>query len=225
MKLIFIVVAAGKGERFNSKINKLLYNYNSKPLISYTLKNISKSNLVNEIILVVRKEEIKKFKKIVAKYKFKKVSAIIEGGEKRQDSVYNALLWLEKKYKTNNFFVAIHDGARINVKPNLIKKIYYQALKYNAAVPAIKVSDTVKEIDNKNFITKTLNREKIVLVQTPQIFKFDLILNLYKKAMNEKFYSTDDSAILEKFNKKVKIVEGDFDNIKITFKEDLKRLR
>ncbi len=224
MRLVFIVVAAGAGKRFGLKKNKLLYEINNRPLIYFTLSKIQNCILVDKIILVVRKKEIPVFEGIVKKYEFTKVEAIIEGGQKRQDSVYNALQYLDKNYSKKDFFVAIHDGARINIDSELIKRAYKTALKYNSAIPVVFVRDTVKRVTKNGFVKDTIPREELALVQTPQIFKFSLIFNAYKKAYRENFYATDDAGIMEYYGRKVKVVEGSTENIKITFMEDIKSL-
>ncbi len=221
MRLIFVVVAAGSGKRFGFKKNKLLYEIDSKPLIYFTLETIQKCNVVNEVILVSKEEEIHLFNEIVKRYNFTKIKAIIPGGKERQDSVYNALLWLNENYSNKEFFVGIHDGARINVTTDLIKRIYETALKYNSAVPVIFAKDTVKKITKDKFIKETLPREEIALVQTPQIFKFSLIFNAYQNAYKNNFYTTDDAGLVEYYGKKIKIVEGTPENIKITYMKDL----
>lgn len=225
MGLIFIVVAAGAGKRFGLKKNKLLYEINNRPLIYFTLSKIQNCKLVDRIILIVRKREIPIFEEIVKKYEFTKVEAIIEGGRKRQDSVYNGLQWLDKNCSKKDLFVAIHDGARVNIDSELIESVYKTALRYNSAIPAVFVRDTVKRITKNNFVEQTIPRENLALVQTPQIFKFSLIFNAYKKAYRENFYATDDASIVEYYGRKVKVVDGLVENIKITFKVDLKSLR
>ncbi len=221
-----IIVAAGKGKRFGLNYNKLLYEIGGKPLIYYTLKNISSSPLIKNIILVTNENDIKIMNKIVKKYNFYKVKKIIKGGKERQDSVYNGLKYIKKveKNKSKDIFVGIHDGARINIKPYLIEKILKTAQKFNSAAAGIKIYDTVKKINNSNFVIETIPRENLILIQTPQFFKFELIYNAYTFAYKNKFYATDDVAILEFSGLKTKIVEGDNNNIKITFKEDIDKI-
>jgi len=222
MSLVFIVTAAGKGKRFGWKKNKLLYTVNSKPLIWYTLKNIEQSSVVDKILLVVDKDSKIEFQKIVKESGFEKVIGIINGGEERQGSVYNGLKWLNKNFSDRRFFVGIHDGARINIGSDLIKRVYKEAKKYKAAIPVVYVTDTVKRVDDRGFVVETVERKNRVLVQTPQIFDFNLIFEAYKRAEKDGMKATDDASLAEYSKIKVKCVDGESENIKITTKNDLK---
>ena len=224
MKTIFLVVAAGKGKRFGLKFNKLFYEIQNKPLIYFTLKNISKCNIVDSIILIVNKQDKTKFNKIIKKYNFSKVIKIIEGGKERQDSVFNGLKFINKHFKNKKLLTAIHDGARINISSELIRKVIKTAEKYKGAAPAAPVSDTVKEIDSDLFVKKTVPRDNLVLIKTPQIFMFNDIFNAYKSAYEKKLKVTDDVAVFEAYGKTVKIVPDNSDNIKITYKTDIENI-
>ncbi|MBN1898663.1 MAG: 2-C-methyl-D-erythritol 4-phosphate cytidylyltransferase [Spirochaetes bacterium] len=219
----FIVVAAGSGKRFGFKKNKMLYPIKGRPLICLTLDTLQGSKVVNKIVLVSKKREIPAFKKIIEENGYSKIVAVIPGGEKRQDSVYNALRWVNKNFK-KDLFIGIHDGARVNVNLSLIQRVFKKALQYNAAVPALISRDTIKRISKEKIVQKTLNRDEIGFVQTPQIFLFSLLWNAYQKACKEGFYATDDAALLEHYGEKVSIVPGDEENTKITFLKDLAKL-
>lgn len=215
MKISCIIPAAGIGRRFKSK-DKLFLNLCKKPVIVWTLETVSKHPLISEIILVVNRSKIKEAKTLVQKYNLSKVKEIIEGGKTRQESVY---LGLQKISPLCNL-VVIHDGGRPLLSNKLLKKVILCAKKENACCPVVPVSDTVKEIENY-FIKRTIDREKIYFAQTPQVFNYELIMKAHKKARENNFHSTDDASLVEQLGKKVKVILGDKENIKITTKDDL----
>lgn len=214
MKISCIVPSAGIGKRFENK-DKLFLNLCGKPVIVHTLKIISKSSLISEIILVVHKTKINQAKSIIQKYNLFKVKKVIGGGKTRQESVY---LGLQEASPCD--YAVIHDGGRPLLNDNLLKKVILGARKEGACCPIISAKDTLKEVEDK-FVKKTLNREKIYFAQTPQAFKYDLIIRAHKEAKKNNFHSTDDASLVEKLGKNVKAIMGDEDNIKITTKEDM----
>ncbi len=151
------------------------------------------------------------------KYNFSKVQKIIDGGETRQDSVYNGL----KALSPDVDIVVIHDGARPLVEETLIQDSIEAAQKNGAVIAAIPLKDTVKKSQKNFFIKETLNREEIWRAQTPQTFKYDMILSAYHQAYKDKFCATDDAAIVERYGHKVKMIIGSEENIKITTPFDI----
>jgi 2-C-methyl-D-erythritol 4-phosphate cytidylyltransferase len=217
MKITAIIVSAGKSSRMGLTIKKPFIKINDAPLLYYTLNKFEKSEHVLDIILVVSKEDIEFTKnKIIKKYNFKKIKSIISGGEERQDSVYNGL----KACDINTEIVLIHDGARPFFNENKINELVNELKTFDGVILATKITDTIKEA-KENIITKTVSRDYLYSIQTPQCFRFDIIKNCYENAYKENFYGTDDASILEHFNYKIKIVDGEKTNIKITTKEDL----
>ncbi|HAM38337.1 MAG TPA: 2-C-methyl-D-erythritol 4-phosphate cytidylyltransferase [Elusimicrobia bacterium] len=211
MNISAIIVAAGSGKRFGSKKQ---YEYlGKKKIFEITLSKFLSVPNINNIILVLPKNDIEIIQK---KIKFDSCIKIIAGGKTRQHSVYNGLLSLAE----NTDIVIIHDGVRPFVSKEIILKSISETEKYGAAVVAVPVKDTVK-IERKGFILKTPERKNIFLAQTPQTFKYSVIMQAYKKAFKKNFLSTDDSALVEKLGKKVKVVLGDYKNIKITTRDDL----
>lgn len=214
-----IIPAAGKGKRMNNKTSKQYIELEHKPILAYTIDAFEKCDEIDNIILVVGKNEIGYVRKeIVEKYNFNKIIALIEGGKERQDSVYEGI----KRLPSGTDVVLIHDGARPFIDNEVIKKAIINAYEYSACVVGVKVKDTIKVVDNDNYIVDTPNRNALWSIQTPQAFKKDLITLVYDEAKNNRYSATDDSMLVEKFSDiKVKIVEGSYSNIKITTREDL----
>ncbi|KGG80109.1 2-C-methyl-D-erythritol 4-phosphate cytidylyltransferase [Caloranaerobacter azorensis H53214] len=213
-----IVPAAGMGKRMNSKINKQFIKIKDIPVLARTLMEFNKCDYIDEIIVVTRYDEIDFCQKeIIEKYKLDKVKKVIQGGKERQDSVYNGLKEVNKK----SDIVLIHDGARPFVKRNIIEENIKFALEYGACVTGVPVKDTIKKVDLNGEIISTPNRKELWAIQTPQTFRYDLILKAYEKAKLDNFLGTDDSMLVERMGYKVKIVMGDYSNIKITTPEDL----
>ncbi|MFH1897435.1 MAG: 2-C-methyl-D-erythritol 4-phosphate cytidylyltransferase [Candidatus Desantisbacteria bacterium] len=218
MKVYAIVVAAGDGKRMGSKVQKPYLEILKRPLLFYTLKNIADSPLIDGIILVVGKGLVDYcWHEVVSAYNISGVKAVIEGGGERQDSVYHGL----KTLPDDTDIVLIHDGVRPFVSPRVIEETITAAMEYGAAVTGVRVKDTIKMVDESCMVMQTLNRSVLWAVQTPQVFKAELLKDCYDKARNEGFYGTDDASIVEWAGFEVRIVEGEDKNIKITTPFDL----
>lgn len=218
MKIVALIAAAGKGKRMNTRISKPFIPIFGKPILAYTIEKFEKCRLIDKIYLTVNSEEKELCSRnVIIKYNFSRVQELVDGGETRQDSVYNGLKALDK----DTDIVVIHDGARPLIEETLIRDSIEKAQKYGAAIAAIPIKDTVKKSENNFFINKTLNREEIWRAQTPQTFKYDLILPAYHKAYKDKYLATDDAAILERYGHKVKLIIGSEENIKITTPFDI----
>lgn len=213
-----VVAAAGQGSRMKADINKQYIMLKGKPVLFYSLHTLEQMDIVEEVVVVARAEEIDYcYHNVIQKYKLKKVKKIIPGGRQRQDSVELGLQALDKGTEV----VAVHDGARPLFVPAMLEELYREARKWGGAVPGIKLKDTVKKIDEEGFISHTLKREELIAVQTPQVFRYDELVYAYEKARQEGFYGTDDASIYERYVGKVKVVNGDERNIKITTPEDI----
>ena len=212
MKIAAIILAAGKGLRFGSK--KQFEFIGKRKVIELTVSKFLKISDIKNIVLVLPKEDIKN---VGQTFRFAKKIKIVPGGQTRQHSVFNGLSVLD----SDTDIVLIHDGVRPFVSEKIIKNSIISAKKYGASVVAVPSKDTVK-ICKEGFVISTPERRNIFLAQTPQTFKYSLIMRAYKKAFERKYFSTDDSALVEKLGKKVKIVSGNYKNIKITTKSDLK---
>ena len=212
-----VIVAAGTGSRMNMGINKQFIKLEGKEIIAYTIEKFYNNSNIEDIVVVVKEDESEFFKKeILDKYNFKNVK-IAYGGKERQDSVYNGLKLLDEKCDV----VLIHDGARPFVSDNIIDKSIEEAKEHKAIVVGVPVKDTIKVIDNDKNIVDTPNRSVLWAVQTPQTFDYNILIDAYKDAFKNKFYGTDDAMLVERIGYKVKMLEGSYNNIKITTQEDL----
>lgn len=213
-----IIVAAGKGKRMKSAINKQYLEINKKPILAITLEKFQNSN-IDDIILVLNEKEVEYCKEnVLGKYNFSKVKFIINGGKTRQESVYNGL----KSVSKETLNILIHDGARPFITKEMINKAILMLDKYPAMVFGVPVKDTIKISNQDMYIDNTPERNKLWSIQTPQIFKYNLILRAYDNAYKENIEGTDDSSLVEKIGERVKIIEGSYNNIKITTPEDVK---
>lgn len=216
-RVVAIVPAAGSGKRLGSRKKKPFVILGGKPLIVYALKALNSSAYIDKIIIAGGASSIGRIKKIVRKYGLNKTEAVIKGGRTRAESVRNCF----NAIKTPCDMVLVHDAARPFLSDDAIKSSIRCAEKHGACITAIRQTDTVKSAQRDMFIQKTLDRSLLWRAQTPQVFKY----SLFKKAiklMGRWRSITDDSYILERMGKRVKISEGSERNIKITTKEDLK---
>lgn len=212
-----VIVAAGSGSRMNMGINKQFIKLKDKEIIVYTLEKFYKHKSIDEIVVVVKEEEEEFFRKeIIDKYNFKNIK-LAYGGKERQNSVYNGLKLLDKKCD----IVLVHDGARPFISEKLIDNCIEEAKNHNAVVVGVPVKDTIKVINEENDIVDTPERSKLWAVQTPQTFNYDVLVKSYEDAFKNNFYGTDDAMLVERIGYKVKMIEGSYNNIKITTQEDL----
>jgi len=212
-----VILAAGKGSRMGRSINKQYLIIEKYPILYYTIKAFSQSKYIDEIIVVVAEGEVDYCRKeIVEKYNFLKVKSVVIGGKERQHSVLNGL-----KALLNCEIVLIHDGARPFINESIIRSAVVYAKLYGASACGVQPKDTIKIKDPSGFSLKTLKREMLFCVQTPQAFKYDLILECHKKINNEGIKVTDDTMVVEQYGNKVYLYEGSYDNIKVTTPEDL----
>ena len=219
-----ILLAAGKSKRFKNSIKKQFVKLKNKTLLEYNLDIFSSLKFVKQIIVVSSKEDFNLVKKICEKYKANIV--IIEGGKERYNSVYNAI----KNVNSDKFkYVIIHDVARPLVSKKLVNECISSIKNYDCVLPGVLPVDTVKVV-NQNFeVEKTLDRQHLVLVQTPQVFKTKVAKHIYSKnVLNKwikKYKITDDVQLAELEGFKIKVVPGEKQNIKVTTKEDLNFLK
>lgn len=212
-----IIVAAGKGRRMGSNLNKQFIKIKDKPMLYYSLKTFSNNKFIDGIILVCGENEIEYCRKeIIDKYNIGKILKIVAGGKERQESVFNGLKAID-----DCEIVLIHDGARPFVSDNIIENGISYAKIYGACTCGVKLKDTIKVKDDIGFSYSTLDRNKLFSVQTPQCFKYDLIFNCHKRLIKDKVVVTDDTTVVEHYDNKVYLYEGSYDNIKVTTPEDL----
>lgn len=217
-KIAAIVLAAGRGKRMNSDIHKQYLLLKEKPVLYYSLRAFEQSE-VDTVILVTGKGEIPYCEKeIVEKYGFQKVERVIEGGSERYHSVYEGLKALPKDTE----YVLIHDGARPMLTETIIGNTIKAVQEHKACVVGMPVKDTIKITDEKQFAAQTPNRANVWAVQTPQAFSYDIVWRAYSALMEHEIPVTDDAMVVETFLQyPVKLVEGSYQNIKITTPEDL----
>lgn len=218
MKSTAIILAAGSGKRFSSDKKKQFVELFGKPVLYYSLKAFSESN-VDEIIVVTSKDDIDFVKEdIVKKYGFTKVTSIVEGGAERYDSVYNGLK------VCSGYICLIHDSARAMISVELINRCIEETLKYRAVVPAVTPKDTIR-VRNAEFGGETIDRNTLCIIQTPQCFDIALIKSAFEGLYKTDYKTlgiTDDAMVVEKFtDTKVRLIEGDYKNIKVTTPEDI----
>lgn len=207
-----IIVAAGEGQRFGSP--KQFAPLGGKLVLEWCLEAFEAHAEVDEVVLVVKDEA--KGKEYLQRYG--KVSAVVRGGEERQDSVLSGFQQLDPAQAE---IVLVHDGVRPFVSGALISRVIQAARERGAAIPVIRVEDTIKIIEGEE-VKRTLEREKLFRVQTPQGFLYSTLKKALDKASEEGFYGTDEASLVERTGEGVAVVQGDVRNIKVTTPEDLK---
>lgn len=210
-----IIVSAGNSSRMGG-VNKQFLNICGIPVIAHSIKAFQDCTFIDEIVIVTRDIDIDEVNEVVKDYSFSKVVAVVVGGETRQLSVLNGI----KAVSNDAEYIAIHDGARPLVTEKVILDTLSCAFEFNAATTGVKVVDTIKSVDENEDIVDTPNRAFLRAVQTPQIFNKELYLNAVNNVPNSKDF-TDDCKLIEAFGHKVKIVDGDYENIKITTPSDI----
>ena len=216
MKVQAIIPAAGAGTRLKSKQPKPLILINEKPLFIYALQAMESCPVIDSVILVAGEKHLKVFEQLLKKFKLKKVKRLVAGGQTRCDSVKKGLAALD----SDTEIVVIHDGARPLIKPSLISRAVKALGKEDAVIVGVPVKPTIKKIDPKDlYVQETLPRETLWEVQTPQVFKKEILLKSHELMLES--HPTDDAALVEKLGVKVKMVMGDYQNIKITTQDDL----
>ncbi len=214
--VIAIVPAAGFGTRFGPGTNKPFHPLLDKPLIVWCLEVFEKLGEIEEVIPVLKKQDMEKGIEIFEQYSLSKIKRIAPGGEERQDSVYHGLKLLKGKAD----MVLIHDGARPLVDGGIVRTTIRNVNGFDGVVVGVPVKDTIKEVQD-GLVKKTLRRETVWAIHTPQLFLYGSLMKAYELAMEEKFYSTDDAALIERNGGKVKVIMSSYSNMKITTPEDV----
>jgi 2-C-methyl-D-erythritol 4-phosphate cytidylyltransferase len=215
MKVTAVIPAAGSGKRMNSK--KQFLELNGKSVIEITVSVFDECQSIDDIIVVVAKEDVESTKELLKDQK--KVKSVVAGGAERQDSVYNGIEAITPESEED--IVVIHDAARPLITKEIISKAVTEAKVSKAVVVGIPSKDTVKTISPENMIMETLDRSSIWLVQTPQVFRYPIIKQAYDRAQKINYKATDDSKLVERMGISVKMIMGSYENLKITTKEDL----
>ena len=218
MNAYAVVVSAGKGLRFMEGKKKQFHILGGRPILVHTLEKFEACPLIQSILLVVGQEDMDYcLKEVIEQHKFQKVSQIVPGGRRRQESVKNGIDALPKDAD----IVAIHDGVRPFITRVMIEDSIHSAVRNGAVVFAMPVKETIKVSNPDGTVLKTLDRESLWQIQTPQTFQVNIIKEAYYRATEDGFIGTDDASLVERIGVKVHILPGSFTNIKITTLEDL----
>lgn len=224
-KCTAIILAAGRGTRMGGDVPKQYLMLKGKPVLYYSLK-VFQDSFIDKIILVASEKEVEYCReKVVGHFGFGKVAAVTAGGNERYHSVWEGL-----KAAGECDYIFIHDGARPFVTEDILERAYANVSKYHACVVGMPVKDTIKIADENGFCASTPSRDSVWAVQTPQVFSYPLIKDAYGTLMKKEreclgrgLRITDDAMVVETFtDRKVKLVEGSYRNIKLTTPEDLK---
>ncbi|SHE82076.1 2-C-methyl-D-erythritol 4-phosphate cytidylyltransferase [Desulforamulus putei] len=216
--VIAVIPAAGVGSRMGTNIKKQYLNLMDRPVLAHTLGVLEECPDITGIVLVVAPGEEALCKKMVLHGKeFTKIMAVVPGGDHRQTSVYNGLAVLPETTE----LVVIHDGARPLVQTGEINRVIREARAIGAAALAVPVKDTVKVVNDQGLVVYTPPRETLWAVQTPQVFRYELIMKAHRAAKETGIFATDDCALVEALGRPVRLVPGSYENIKITTPEDL----
>jgi 2-C-methyl-D-erythritol 4-phosphate cytidylyltransferase len=212
-----VIVAAGKSERVGPKVDKAFLSLGTKPVLAYALQAYERCTDIDEVVLVVRRDRVEAARAMAQMFGCSKVKKVVAGGTKRQVSVQNGLDELRDEIK----IVSVHDGARPCVTPELISQTIKTAARYGSGVAAVKITDTVKYVEKGVVVRKTLDREKLWAVQTPQTFKRELLEKAFEALKKKAAVVTDEAQAVELVCKDVRLVPSSVSNIKITTADDL----
>ncbi|SFJ81038.1 MULTISPECIES: 2-C-methyl-D-erythritol 4-phosphate cytidylyltransferase [unclassified Bacillus (in: firmicutes)] len=210
-----IIPAAGQGKRMGAGKNKLFLQLDNVPIIIHTLRAFEKDEQCRQIILAINERERSYFEELLQTYHIQKDIRFVQGGNERQDSVYNALM-----YAREIEYVLVHDGARPFVTKKMIEDVLQMAKEKGASICAVPVKDTIKKV-MYDAVVETVERSQLRAVQTPQGFHVPILLEAHESAKQTNFLGTDDASLVERLSKDVGVVEGSYYNIKVTTPEDL----
>ena len=224
-KYTAIVLAAGSGSRMHSEVKKQYMELCGKPVVVHSLERFEQSEWIDSVILVVGHEDLQYALNLSLQYGLRKVKNIVEGGAQRYQSVYNGV----KVADPDTDYLLIHDGARPLVSEDLIARCCSEVAEYKACVAAVPVKDTIKTSDTDGYAVQTPDRSRLWAVQTPQAFSYPLFVEAYRKLFetirayqSDASKITDDAMIVEGMaDRRVKLIEGDYRNLKITTPEDM----
>ena len=208
-----IILVAGNSTRYGQDRNKNYEMLNGKTVLNYSLEAFDNNKYIDDIIIVAKKDEKEIVQKIVKEQNTRLEVKIVVGGSTRKESVYNAIT------KTNSDIVIIQDGARPAIKQRYIDECIESMENIKGVTIGVKSKDTIKITDENNIVINTTKRSNTWIIQTPQCFDRKTLISAHE--MNKDIDCTDDCILLENLNEKVKIIEGDYTNIKVTTYEDI----
>ena len=216
MKAAAVIPAAGMGTRMRSASPKQFLTLQGTPIVVHTLRKFLRCEEIQKIVVPLRKADIPFFENLLEQEKIPPVVELVVGGVHRQDSVFCGF----KQVEEDTEVVVVHDAVRPFVDVELIRSVIRVAFEKGAGILALPCVDTVKQIE-RNIIEATLARDKIVLAQTPQAFRYGILREGFEKARQDHFYATDESCLVERLGYEVSVIRGSERNIKITKPGDL----
>ena len=216
MRVFAVIPAGGKGKRSGTDTPKQYLKFHDKELIAYTLEVFQKNNLVDEIIISAELSYFPLLEGIKKKFNLTKISNIVEGGEERQDSVFNALKAIKAE---DDDLIAVHDAARPLLPDDILAKAINTAKEKGNALVCLKARDTLLKGDD--VVKEYVDRREMYYVQTPQIFKYGDLMKAMKKAYEKNFIGTDESMLIKELGIDINIVEGSMLNFKVTTATDI----
>ncbi|WP_211652838.1 2-C-methyl-D-erythritol 4-phosphate cytidylyltransferase [Planococcus alpniumensis] len=215
MKYTVVLPAAGSGKRMKADRNKLLLELSGKPIFIYTLEVFDRDPDCEGMWLAVKEDERELIEEYVERYRIKKVKGYATGGAERQDSVRAGL-----EMAGQSEVVLVHDAARPFISPSVIRELVEQANESGAAIAGVPVKDTIKKV-RESVITETVNRAELWMIQTPQAFRYELLMEAAQRAKADGFLGTDEAMLVERMGHPVQIVESTYENVKMTTPDDL----
>ena len=216
MRVAAIVVAAGIGKRLKRRLRKPLVRLSGKPMLVWTLKALERAPSIEGIVVVVHPNDVGRVQRLIRSFRFQKVRGVVAGGATRMASVYRGL----KRLPDSVRWVMVHDGARPLVTPKLVEEVFKAAHRFGAAIAAVPVVPTIKQA-REGWVTTTLHRNHLWAVQTPQAFRRDWLEEAHRAGRAKGLNATDDAALVEALGRRVRILEGETRNLKVTTPEDL----
>ena len=213
-----LIPAAGKGHRMQRAVKKPYIELAEKPILSHTIQRFEQNSAVDAIFVIVDETDFAAcYATVLEPYAFTKVQRLVAGGATRQESVQNGI----RALPVDTDFVIVHDGVRPFVTDETIFACLAAADKYGAAIAAVPVKDTIKVANPDSFVLETPTRERLWAVQTPQVFRKSLLIEAHQMAEQRQLTATDDAALVEQLGFPVKLVRGNYENLKITTPVDL----
>ncbi len=198
-------------------IGKQFLSLDGKPILIHTLDRFEQCTAVDEIIIATQPTSFSLIEKLIAQYHFTKVQSLVKGGERRQDSIANAL----QHINPHSTIICVHDAVRPFIQTRLIEHSIETAKNFGASVVAVRAKDTIKQASTDGRVERTLNRSSLWNVQTPQTFQREILMKAYEHAERKNIVATDDSLLVEQIGISPIIIEGSYENIKITTPDDL----
>jgi 2-C-methyl-D-erythritol 4-phosphate cytidylyltransferase len=217
-KITALIPAAGMGRRMGRAVAKQFLPLGDKPMLAHTLLSFQRASEIDEIIPILSKEDMEScLRDVIEQFHITKVKTLVVGGRERQDSVMNGLQKLEKDAS----IVLVHDGVRPFVTHEMIRESIDRAKKGDCVAVGVPIKDTIKEVDDKRTVRRTLERSRLWAIQTPQTFPVKVLRRAYEEALKHNMYGTDDAMLVERSGSRVQVIMGSYENIKITTPEDL----